>query len=372
LNSARTQTLAGRLRDGKSAAAVLAAIRRESEGLGRIRLMEVCGTHTVAIQRAGLPGLLPGSLELISGPGCPVCVTPNRTLDRAIALSRLPEVMLTSFGDMLRVPGSSSSLVRERGAGADVRVVYSPLQALELAARHPDRQVVFLGVGFETTAPAVAAVIQQAFRKVKNFSVLVAHKLIPPALHALCTRPDFEVDGLICPGHVSSIIGSEAYRPLVDRHRIPCVVAGFEPVDILLAILMLLRQIRAGWPEVQSEYRTAVKPEGNPRARELLRQVFAPVDGDWRGLGRIPASGLALRPELHSLDAAERFSVPEEPAREPRGCRCGEVLVGAIRPDQCGLFAKECTPDNPAGACMVSSEGTCGAHFRYRTMEPPR
>lgn len=353
------------LHDGDVAQALVAAIRRESAALGQVRLMEVCGTHTVAIRRFGLPSLLPEKIVLLSGPGCPVCVTPNATVDRAIALARNPKVVIATFGDMLRVPGSSSSLVRERTGGADVRVVYSALDAVKLAKQLPAREIVFLGVGFETTAPTVAAAVQQAAKEVPNFSVLVAHKLVPPALEALVADPDFSVDGFLCPGHVSTIIGSDAYRPVAEQHRIPCVVAGFEPADILLSILMLVRQVKDRRSEVEVEYRTAVRADGNRRALGLLHEVFETAGSDWRGIGNIPGSGLTLRPAFAKLDASLRFEVEVEAPVEPQGCQCGRVLIGAVRPPECGLFGTACTPANPIGACMVSSEGTCAAYYRY-------
>jgi hydrogenase expression/formation protein HypD len=265
---------------------------------------------------------------------------------------------------MLRVPGSVSSLAAERAAGADVRVVYSPLDAVKLAREVPGRQVVMLGVGFETTAPTVAAAIEAA-RDVPNFSVLAAHKLVPPALQALLRAPDFRVNGFLCPGHVSAIIGSNAYRPVAEAHGIPCVVAGFEPADVLLAIVMLLRQLRQRRAAVEVEYRSVVRPEGNPAAQALLRRVFEPGDSVWRGIGVLPGSGLHLRAGFQSFDARRRFQLELPPSKEPAGCRCGQVLVGAVRPPECPLFGGGCTPEHPVGPCMVSSEGTCAAYHRY-------
>ncbi len=360
-----TEALSHLLRDEKVARGVLTAIHREAKSLPTVRLMEVCGTHTVVIRRSGIPSLLPDNIILHSGPGCPVCVTPNAVVDRAVALARRAEVVLATFGDMLRVPGSSSSLATERTLGADVRVVYSPLDALNLARDLPKKQVVFLGIGFETTAPTVAAAVLRACDRPANFSVLVAHKLVPPALEALCDSPEFLVDGFICPGHVSTIIGSDAYRSLAEKRGVACVVAGFEPVDVLLAVLMLLRQIRGRVSRVEVEYRTAVRPEGNRQALELMERVFGPVESQWRGLGRVPASGLQLRPQYQHLDARQRIHVEVEPLQEPEGCLCGQILVGAARPPQCGLFGTQCTPAHPVGPCMVSSEGTCAAYFKY-------
>jgi len=344
-------------------------------------LMEVCGTHTVAIARHGLREALPAGVRLISGPGCPVCVTPQEQIDRFIAIGRSGghaaspayppySVTLATFGDMMRVPGSVESLERARADGVDVLVVYSPLDAVAAAERDPDRQVVFFGIGFETTAPAVALAISEAKRKaLPNFSVLAAHKLIPPAMMALVAG-DVNVDGFLCPGHVSVIIGSNAYAPVAEQGK-ACVVAGFEPADILRGLEMLLLQIQQGRSEVESEYRRAVRPEGNPRAQDMIAQVFRPVDARWRGLGEIPMSGLALREEFVQFDSAKRFRVDVPPAKEPPGCRCGDVLRGAIDPHQCPLFGQACTPANPVGACMVSSEGACQAWYRYRGSTQP-
>jgi hydrogenase expression/formation protein HypD len=327
--------------------------------------MEVCGTHTMAIARFGLRELLPETVELVSGPGCPVCVTPNPLLDRAVALSRLPDVTVATFGDMVRVPGSSSSLEHERAAGRDVRVVFSTLDALELASARPDRRVVFFGVGFETTAPTVAASILEARRRgVTNFFVLSAHKTMPRALEAL-SRGEANVDGYLCPGHVSVIIGTRAYEILVRRYGIGCVVSGFEPVDILQSILMLVRQRAGGTPRVEIEYSRAVRPEGNPKAMAVLSDVFEPCDAEWRGLGMIPGSGLRIR-DIHSaFDAETSIPVEVETPKEPDGCRCGDVLRGILKPEHCPLFGGVCTPDRPVGACMVSSEGTCAAYYRF-------
>jgi hydrogenase expression/formation protein HypD len=348
-------------------------VRRLAEGLRAMAappatLMEVCGTHTVAIARHGLRQALPAGVRLISGPGCPVCVTPQQDIDHFIALGRLEGVMLTTFGDMMRVPGSEQSLEEARAEGAEVRVVYSPMEAVAAAARAPGRQVVFFGIGFETTAPAVAlATLEAREQGLRNFSVLCAHKLIPPAMLALLDS-EVRVDGFVCPGHVSAIIGSNAYLPVAARGK-PCVVAGFEPADILRAVHLLLRQIAEGRAEVESEYTRAVRPAGNARAQELLARVFRVSGARWRGLGEIPQSGLALAEEFGDLDAAHRFQVETPPAREPAGCRCGDVLRGLTDPPECPLYGNGCTPAKPVGACMVSSEGACQAHYRYRRTE---
>ncbi len=358
------QKLRAALDDPALAARLLDAIRQEARELPPVRFMEVCGTHTVAIRRAGIPRLLPPSVELVSGPGCPVCVTPNETLDRAIAIAELPDVTVASFGDMLRVPGTVSSLAQARARGAEVRVVYSPLDAVRLARERPDRRVVFLAVGFETTAPTAAAALLAA-HDVPNFYLFSAHKLVPPALAALFARPDFAVQGLLLPGHVSAIIGADAYRPLAEERRVPCVVAGFEPADVLLSILMLLRQIRTNRAEVEIEYRVAVSGPGNARAREIMGEVFVATDSRWRGLGEIPQSGLSLRPEFAAQDAGRVFAVSVPESSEPAGCLCGQVLVGAVRPTACPLFGDACRPAHPIGPCMVSNEGTCAAYYRY-------
>jgi hydrogenase expression/formation protein HypD len=351
-------------RQGPVAAAFAARLRAHQ---GRpINLMEVCGTHTVAIFRHGIRDLLPPNVSMLSGPGCPVCVTANADLDKALALAATPGVTLCTFGDMLRVPGSESSLQKARAAGADVRVVYSPLDALKLAAGHPDRQIVFFGVGFETTAPTVAAALLDARRQtLPNFSVASVHKTVPLALRALLSAREVHVDGLLLPGHVSAIIGSHPYEFIAAEFGIPCVIAGFEPLDILQGLDMLLVQVSAGRARVEIAYTRIVRPGGNPAALAAMDEVFAPSDADWRGLGVIPGSGLALRPEWANMDAERRFPLHLPPTREHRGCRCGEVLRGVIRPPDCPLFGRVCSPDEPVGPCMVSFEGTCSAWYQY-------
>ncbi len=331
-------------------------------------LMEVCGTHTVAIARHGLRQALPDGVRLISGPGCPVCVTPQEQIDLFIALGGVDGVTLATFGDMVRVPGTLKSLEQARAEGLDVLVVYSPMDAVEAAARHMDRQIVFFGIGFETTAPAVAlAILEAERRRLGNFSVLCAHKLIPPALTALLDS-DIRVDGFICPGHVSVVIGSDAYLPVAARGK-PCVVTGFEPADILAACGMLLRQLAEGRSAVEVEYSRAVRPEGNVKAQELLARVFKPADARWRGLGVIGGSGYEIADEFDAYDAARKFDIERPESVEPVGCRCGDVLRGAIDPPACPLFGRTCTPRKPVGSCMVSSEGACQAWFRYRRSE---
>jgi hydrogenase expression/formation protein HypD len=331
-----------------------------------VRLMEVCGTHTMAIFRSGLRALLPETITLVSGPGCPVCVTAQREIDQFVALARCEGVILTTFGDLLRVPGSGSSLQQARAAGCDVRVVYSPLDALALATRNPTKRVVFLGVGFETTAPTVAAALLAArARGVSNFLVFAAHKRTPPAVAALMAAPDLRVDGFLLPGHVCLVAGTQAFQPLVDRYRIPCVVGGFEPLDLLRALARLVAQIEAGEALLENAYERAVTAAGNAKARAAMAAVFADVDAEWRGLGVIPGSGLKIAAAHRALDAEASFdlSVPDVP--EPRGCACGQVLKGIKLPTDCALYQKACTPLHPVGPCMVSSEGTCAAYFRY-------
>jgi hydrogenase expression/formation protein HypD len=352
-------------RDPRFIPALRQRLERAASQLGPIKIMEVCGTHTMAIARYGIRELLPGNVRLISGPGCPVCVTPIDYVDQALALAQRPEILIATFGDMVRVPGSTSSLAVESARQAQVQVVFSCLDALTLAKAQPQKEVVFLAVGFETTAPTVAATLRSALAAgVKNFSVLCAHKTVPPALDALSSSSQGLLDGLLCPPHVSAIIGTRPYE-LVASRGIPCVVGGFEPLDILLALAMLLEQLATGRAEVENEYQRVVQAEGNPRALALLEEVFAPCDARWRGLGLLPGSGLCLKPIYSVFDAEARFSLNVPPGQEPAGCRCGEVLMGAAEPTDCGLFGTACTPDDPVGACMVSSEGTCAACYRY-------
>jgi hydrogenase expression/formation protein HypD len=340
-------------------------IRRAARSLGQTTLMEVCGTHTMAIARNGIRELLPDNVRLVSGPGCPVCVTPVDYVDHAVALSRRPDTIIATFGDMVRVPGSSSSLSREMGRGARVMVVFSSLDALRVARANPDRQVVFLAVGFETTAPTVAATLKSAMRAgAENLSLLCAHKTLPRALEFLTTPGRAALNALLCPPHVSAIIGTRPYERVAGK-GIPCVVGGFEPLDILLSVSMLLEQLASGAARVENEYSRVVQPDGNRRALALMEEIFEPCVATWRGLGELPGSGLRLKPELERFDAARRFRVELEPVREPAGCRCGEILMGRAQPQDCPLFGTTCTPDDPVGACMVSSEGTCAARYRY-------
>lgn len=345
---------------------LLAAIREQAARLARpVRLMEVCGTHTHAVSAAGLRQRLPETVRLGSGPGCPVCVTPAAWLERAVAVGRDGGARLCAFGDLLRVPGASGSLESARADGVDVDVVYSPREALQRAAAEPARPTVFLAVGFETTAPTTAALLVEArARGVDNLRVLCGHKTMPAALAALAADPELRVDGLILPGHVAAVTGSEAFRFLPERLGLPAAVAGFEPADVLGAVLALLRQIVRGRPELVNGYRRAVRPGGNPEALRLLGKVFVPADADWRGLGRIPGSGLALAPAWAWADAAPLAPAPAA-APEPPGCRCGDVLRGRLDPPDCPLFGGACRPDAPVGACMVSGEGACAAWHRH-------
>ncbi len=329
-------------------------------------LMEVCGTHTVAIARNGIRDLMPEGLRLASGPGCPVCVTCNRDIDTVIALARIPNLTITTFGDMTRVPGSTSSLLAEQAAGRSVEIVYSPLDALAFAKAHPEREVVFVGVGFETTTPLVAMAIKRAKAMgLSNFTVFAAHKNMPGALELLVGDPTLELDALILPGHVSTIIGAEPYRFLAEKYGIPGVITGFEPVDVLQGIAMLVRQLHEGRAEIEIAYARGVMPEGNPAALAAIDEVFETCTATWRGLGDIPGSGYRIRDEFANFDAVRRFEPDVEPTRDPKGCRCGDVLRARIAPNECLLFRTVCTPENPVGPCMVSSEGSCAAYYRY-------
>lgn len=332
-----------------------------------VTFMEVCGTHTVEFFRTGLRKALSGAVRLVSGPGCPVCVTPNSIIDKAIAYAQTPGGIVATFGDMMRVPGSETSLERARAEGADVRIVYSTLGALEIARKQPDRRVVFMGIGFETTSPTVAASIIVAVREgLKNFAVLCSHKLVPPALEALASSGhEIALKGLLCPGHVSTIIGSNAYKFVAEKYRMPCVVTGFEPLDMIQGVMMLMEQARDCRAEVGVQYSRAVKPEGNLKALALLDRVFEQVDSEWRGFGIIPGGGYRIRDEYEAFDAERRWPVETPPPREHPGCRCAEILLGKIVPADCPLFRKKCSPESPVGACMVSSEGTCAAWYKY-------
>ena len=334
-----------------------------------IRLMEFCGGHTVAIMKHGIRQLLPETVEMLSGPGCPVCVTAHQDLDKAIALAREPEVIIASFGDMLRVPGSYSSLQKVRADGADVRVVYSTLDALQLARENPEKSVVFIGIGFETTAPTIAAsVIQAKNEGIANYYILSLHKLCPPVIKALLDSGEVRLDGLICPGHVSAVIGSHPWEFAARDYGIGGVVSGFEPLDVLQSVEMLVDQLEKGEPRVEIAYRRGVRPEGNLRAQELMDTVFEPSPANWRGMGEVPESGLRLREEYQGFNAELRFDFDPGPTVEPKGCICGDILRGVKTPLECKLFRGTCTPEHPVGPCMVSSEGSCASYYHYGTI----
>ena len=333
-----------------------------------IRLMEVCGTHTVSIFRSGIRSVLPATLSLLSGPGCPVCVTDQAEIDAFIELARIDDVIVTTFGDLMRVPGTRSSLQRESAAGRDIRVVYSTFDALEIASKHTGKKVVVIGVGFDTTAPTIAAAILAAAQaNIDNFSVICAHKLVPPALEALMSAARVQIDGFILPGHVSVIIGLDAYRPFFDRYQIPCVVAGFEPTDILQAISMLVGMLESNSPCLDNAYPRAVTAAGNVKAQQILAEIFEPADACWRGIGMIPRSGLKIRSTYAAHDAVKLFDVQVPDAQTPKGCACGEILIGTKTPPECALYKKACTPMDPVGPCMVSTEGTCAAYYKYHS-----
>jgi hydrogenase expression/formation protein HypD len=331
-----------------------------------IRIMEVCGTHTTTIFKYGIKGLMPETLQLLSGPGCPVCVTPNRDIDTAIALAQKDEAILITFGDMMRVPGSNSSFAKVKAEGGDVRVVYSILDGLEVARKNPKKQVVFFAVGFETTSPTIAVSVLKAREQgMTNFFVLSSHKLIPPAMKSLLDSGEVKIDGFLCPGHVSTIIGSHPYQFIARKYEKPAVITGFEPLDILQAIWMILDQIHRNEPKVAIQYSRVVAEGGNPTALRILEQVFEETDVSWRGMGMIPRSGLKLREAFQDFDAKRVFSVEVKEEREHPQCICGEILKGVKIPTDCKLFRKVCNPDHPIGACMVSIEGTCLTYFQY-------
>jgi len=330
-------------------------------------LMEVCGGQTHSILKFGLDELLPAEVTLIHGPGCPVCVTPIEMIDRAIAIAKQPGVILCSYGDMLRVPGSSGDLFRAKSQGADVRIVYSPMEALEIARTNPDHEIVFFAVGFETTAPANAMPVYRASREeIDNFSLLVSHVLVPPAIEAILKAPENRVQGFLAAGHVCAVMGYRSYEPLAASHGVPIVVTGFEPVDILQGVLMCVRQLESGRAEVENQYSRSVEREGNQRAQEMLREVFTVTARSWRGIGEIPESGFGLAPAYESFDAARKFEIGAIVSNPDTECRSGEVLQGRIKPPDCPAFGTRCTPEHPLGATMVSGEGACAAYYRYR------
>lgn len=348
-----------------------AAVHTLVEGIHRTvtrpwTIMEICGGQTHAIVRHGIDLLLPKTLTLVHGPGCPVCVTPVELIDRAVAIASLPDVLFTSFGDMLRVPGSQRDLLSVKAAGGDVRIVYSPLDAVRLAKEHPGKRVVFFAVGFETTAPANAMAVVEARRQgVSNFSVLSAHVLVPPAMEAILSSPDNRIRGFLAAGHVCTVMGFEEYIPLAERYRTPIVITGFEPVDILQGILLVVTQLEGGRATVENQYARVVRREGNPAARALLREVFETSNRTWRGIGMIPQSGYRLKESLRAFDAEHVFPMDHGETQESPLCIAGKVLQGLARPHECSAFGGDCTPEHPLGAPMVSSEGACAAYYRY-------
>jgi len=353
-------------RDPKTVKKILQAI--ESITTQSWRIMEVCGGQTHSIIKHGLDQLLPDQIELIHGPGCPVCVTPLQYIDKALAIAQQPSVIFCSFGDMLRVPGSEHDLLSLKALGADIRIVYSPLDALKLAQQNPDNKVVFFGVGFETTAPTVALAIHQAkLLQLDNFSVLACHVRVPPVMEALLGSKDNTVQGFLGAGHVCTIMGYHEYLPLAERFKIPIVITGFEPVDILQGIYLCIKQLEQGRVTVENQYSRVVKQQGNQPAQQLLQQVFTIVDQQWRGLGEIPQSGLAISEDYADWNAENQFSVTTINTQEPTECRSGDVLKGLLKPEGCAEFGKSCTPEHPLGATMVSSEGACAAYYRYRS-----
>lgn len=355
-------------RDAGLVNSIAAEIRRVTTRPWNI--MEICGGQTHSIVRYGLDELLPDMITLIHGPGCPVCVTSLELIDRAIAIASLPGVIMTSYGDMLRVPGSSSDLLRAKALGADVRMVYSPLDVLQIARQNPDKQVVFFAVGFETTAPANALIVTEARkRKLTNVSVLSAHVLVPPAIEAILSARDASVNAFLAAGHVCTVMGYSEYEPLAEKFKVPIVVTGFEPADILQGILMAVTELESGSHRVLNQYARAVSREGNQAAQHLIREVYKVVDRKWRGIGTIPSSGLDLNDKYTEFDAAKRFHVNTILAAESEKCLAGKVLQGLIKPSSCPAFGTECSPDHPLGAPMVSSEGACAAYYRFRKSE---
>ena len=331
------------------------------------KIMEVCGGQTHAIVKFGIDDLLPKQITLIHGPGCPVCVTPLEMIDKALEIAARPGVIFTSFGDMLRVPGSATDLLSVKAKGGDVRMIYSPLDAVKLAEQNPAKEVVFFGVGFETTAPATAMAIHQAAqKKLENFSMLISHVLVPPAIEALMSSPNCQVQGFLAAGHVCTVMGFEEYFPLVKKYRVPIVVTGFEPLDILQGVLMTVQQLESGRAEVENQYARAVRREGNQPAQDLIKKIFKVVPRKWRGIGEIPQSGLGLNEEYAAFDAEKKFGLVESRVEESSECLSGLVLQGQIKPQECPAFGVKCTPERPLGAPMVSSEGACAAYYRYR------
>ncbi|MEE4365239.1 MAG: hydrogenase formation protein HypD [Desulfotignum sp.] len=351
-------------RDADLAKTLITSIWKESKK--PLRLMEVCGTHTMAIFRHGIRSVLPDSITLLSGPGCPVCVTAQRDIDAFVAFSRLENVIVTTFGDLMKVPGSGTTLARQKAAGADVRIVYSVFDAVTIAKQNPEKQVVFCAVGFETTIPTIAAGILMAqAQHLDNFCIHSANKLTPPALAVLMETDGVDIDGFILPGHVSVITGTDAYRPVFETHHIPSVIAGFEPVDILQAVRMLVQQNETDRPALENAYTRAVTDQGNLKAKAVMHQVFTLCDAVWRGIGTIADSGMKLNSVYSRFDADTRFDLDLHEVPEPKGCACGDILMGLKTPDACALYKRTCTPMTPVGPCMVSSEGACAAYYKY-------
>ena len=329
-------------------------------------IMEVCGSHTMAIGRFAIRELLPENVNLISGPGCPVCVTDSGYIDAAIQLAERDDIIIATFGDMINVPGSNATLVKCRSKGAHIEVCYSPMNALELSKKYPDKQIVFLAIGFETTvAPILGLLSIIEKQNIQNVSLLTAFKLVPPALEALAADPELNIDAFLCPAHVSVIIGADAYIPFVEKYKIPCVIASFEPVEILFGLMGILRQLVDGKAVVENQYKRLVRPAGNPKALEFISKYLEVYDASWRGIGCIPDSGVKLKKEYTKYDAAERFDIELKPGKPNLACRCGDVLKGKILPSDCPLFANACNPLNPIGPCMVSTEGSCAAYYKY-------
>lgn len=350
-------------RDREVVLGIAAKIRKISKS--PVTLMEVCGGHTTAIHKFGLPSLLPPSIRLVSGPGCPVCVSSIAYIDKAIALSRMDGSIITTYGDLIRVPGSSSSLEKERANGSDIRIVYSVMDALTIARQNPDRSVLFPGIGFETTAPSTAAAISEARNeRLKNFFVFSSHKIMPPVMEELI-HEGIKINGYIAPGHVSAITGSAIYNDIAAKFGLGVVISGFEPADIMQSVYMLVRQFEEHAPKVEIAYKRVVRPDGNMIAKKLLNEVFEPRDEFWRGIGNISRSGLKIRDEFRAYDAEKNFDVPVEISIEPKGCICGEILKGLKSPGDCKLFSKVCHPGHPVGACMVSGEGACAAFYKF-------
>jgi hydrogenase expression/formation protein HypD len=357
-------------RDPAKAQALLKQIEKVTRQLAPtrpIKIMEICGGHTHAIFKSGLESLLPEEIELVHGPGCPVCIMPRGKLDEAIAIAQNPDVILTTFGDAMRVPGSKQNLLQAKALGADIRLVYSPLDSLKIAQANPNKEIVFFGIGFETTAPSTALTVLQAEKEgIKNFSLFCNHVRVVPAMEALLENPDLQLDGFVGPGHVSMVIGTEPYEIIAKKYHKPLVVAGFEPLDVLQALWMVLQQLAEGRCEIENQYTRLVQNSGNAIALQAMNQVFEVREQfEWRGLGDIPQSGLKMRPEYADFDAEVKFPVSYQAVADHKACQCGEILKGVLKPWQCKVFGTACTPENPLGACMVSSEGACAAYYKY-------